>query len=82
MTGSRTKLEIIGANLARLRTAKGHTRVALAESVGLDDSYYSKMERGLRGTSIENYEQLAAKLGVTVTELFAPPKRRPFRRTA
>ena len=58
-----------GTALRDLRLARGLTQDALAEAAGLDRTYPSLLERGLRVPTFLLMWRLAAALGVPVTEL-------------
>lgn len=48
----------------------GISQEELAFRVGLDRTYISGIERGLRNVALKNIERLAGGLGVKVKELF------------
>ena len=58
-------LAALGRNLRRLREAKLLTQEKLAEKAGLDPTYISGIERGLRNPGIKNVARLAKALGLT-----------------
>jgi transcriptional regulator with XRE-family HTH domain len=60
-----------GRRLRKLRTQKGLTLRALAEAVGVDFSYLSKIENGRAGylPGADNIRALAATLGADPLEL-------------
>jgi transcriptional regulator with XRE-family HTH domain len=60
----------LGIRVRELRTARGLTQAALAERAGFRSSYFSHLENGLKGASIETLAAIAAALGVTLSELF------------
>ena len=62
-------LAALGRNLRRLREAKPLTQEKLAEKAGLDSTYISGIERGLRNPGIKNVAKLAKALGITTAEL-------------
>jgi transcriptional regulator with XRE-family HTH domain len=62
--------QIFGANLKRLRLAKGMTQEALEAVSGFDRVYISGIERGVRNPSIKAVAILAEALGVEIAELF------------
>lgn len=59
-----------GARVRELREAMGISQEELAFRVGLDRTYISGIERGLRNVALKNIERLAGGLGVKVKELF------------
>lgn len=59
-----------GERLRSRRAAAELTQAALAERAGLDVSYVSQMERGLRDPSLSSIEALAGALGLSLAEFF------------
>lgn len=55
----------IGANLRRRRAELGLTQEQVAEKISIAVPYYSNIERGARGMSIDVLCSLAATLGVS-----------------
>jgi transcriptional regulator with XRE-family HTH domain len=62
-------LTALGLNVRRQREAKTLTQEKLAELAGLDPTYISGIERGLRNPGIKNVAKLAKALGLTTAEL-------------
>jgi transcriptional regulator with XRE-family HTH domain len=62
-------LAALGQNVRRRREARELTQEKLAERAGLDPTYISGIERGLRNPGIKNVARLAKALGFTTTEL-------------
>ena len=62
-------LAALGASVRRQRDAKGLTQEKLAEKAGLDPTYISDIERGLRNPGIVNVARLAKALGLTTSAL-------------
>jgi transcriptional regulator with XRE-family HTH domain len=62
-------LAALGLNVRRQREAKALTQEKLAEKAGLDPTYISGIERGLRNPGIKNVAKLAKALGLTTAEL-------------
>ncbi len=62
-------LVALGLNLRRQREARQLTQETLAERAGLDPTYISGIERGLRNPGIKNVAKLAKALGLTTAEL-------------
>jgi transcriptional regulator with XRE-family HTH domain len=60
---------VLGPQLRRLRQARGLTLDALAEAVGLDKGFLSRLERGRKSPSVATLLRLSAALGVPVAEL-------------
>jgi transcriptional regulator with XRE-family HTH domain len=68
---------LIGAEIRRLREARGLTLRQVADATDLDFGYIGKIERGENAT-VETYRKIAGELGATLSALFAivdhPPK--------
>ena len=62
-------LSALGQNVRRRREARELTQEKLAERAGLDPTYISGIERGLRNPGIKNVAKLAKALGFTPAEL-------------
>jgi len=62
-------LAALGRNVRQQREAKAFTQEKLAERAGLDPTYISGIERGLRNPGIKNVARLAKALGLTTSEL-------------
>ncbi len=65
--------KILGANLKRLRTAKGWSQEDYAFEAGIHRTYISDIERGARNPTIEVLVKLAAPLGVEAADLIRVP---------
>ncbi len=65
--------KILGANLKRLRTAKGWSQEEYAFEAGIHRTYISDIERGARNPTIEVLVKLAAPLGVEAADLIRAP---------
>ena len=59
----------LGLNVRKRREARELTQVKLAERAGLDATYISGIERGLRTPGIKNVAKLAKALGIATAEL-------------
>lgn len=59
----------LGLNVRKRREARELTQETLAERAGLDPTYISGIERGLRNPGIKNVAKLAKALGLTTAEL-------------
>jgi transcriptional regulator with XRE-family HTH domain len=59
----------LGKKVRQLRTDAGYSQERLGELTGLDRTYISGIERGVRNPSIRNIEKLAKALKVKVTDL-------------
>jgi len=65
--------KILGANLKRLRTAKGWSQEEYAFEADIHRTYISDTERGARNPTIEVLVKLAAPLGVEAADLLRKP---------
>ena len=61
--------EILARNLRLLRSERRLSQEALAEKVGLTQTYLSQVEGGRRNISIDNISALARSLGISISEL-------------
>ena len=59
----------LGLNVRQRREARALTQEKLAERAGLDATYISGIERGLRNPGIKNVAKLAKALGFSTSEL-------------
>jgi len=59
----------LGLNVRTRREARELTQEKLAERAGLDATYISGIERGLRNPGIKNVAKLAKALGQSTAEL-------------
>ncbi len=62
-------LSALGLSVRKNREAREFTQEKLAEKSGLDPTYISDIERGLRNPGIKNVAKLAKALGLTTAEL-------------
>jgi transcriptional regulator with XRE-family HTH domain len=69
MTKSDSVLTALGQNVRKTREAKQITQEKLAEFAGLDPTYISGIERGLRNPGIQNVAKIAKALGLSTSEL-------------
>lgn len=65
---------LFGLRLRQLRLARGMSQEDLAHAAGLDRTYVSSCERGMRNVSLVNLHRLAAALNVLPGELLKPPE--------
>lgn len=70
MTKDNEMLQIIGANIRRLRHYQGYSQEGFANHIGMDRSYLGCIERGERNIASLNLIRIAKGLGVEVGELF------------
>jgi len=61
-----------GARVRQLRTERGLSQEAFADLAKLHRTYIGSIERGEQNISLQNIERVAATLGVSFAELFAP----------
>jgi transcriptional regulator with XRE-family HTH domain len=59
-----------GERIRFLRKERGLSQEEFAQLCGLDRTYISGIERGLRNVSLRNIETLAESLDVPMSELF------------
>jgi transcriptional regulator with XRE-family HTH domain len=59
-----------GRTVQRLRREAKISQEAFADKCGLDRTYVSGIERGLRNLTLRNIEAIAKGLGLTLPELF------------
>lgn len=59
-----------GAHLKKLRLQSGLSQEAFADKSGLDRTYVSGIERGVRNPTLEVISVLAIGLGVELKDLF------------
>ena len=69
MPKSDSVLVTFGRNVRRRREARELTQEKLAEKAGLDPTYISGIERGLRNPGIKKVARLAKALGLTTSAL-------------
>ena len=62
-------LAALGQNVRTRRETRELTQEKLAEKAGLDPTYISGIERGLRNPGIKNVARLARALGFSTAEL-------------
>jgi len=62
--------ERFGDKIRKLRKERGLSQEKLAELSGLDRTYISGIERGLRNVALRNIEALAQALQISISELF------------
>ena len=65
----KTRLQKIGANLLRLRTAKGYTQEQLSYECDVDRAKISKIESGQVNLLVTTLLDLAEGLGVDTAEI-------------
>ena len=59
-----------GRRVRELRKKKGYSQEALGFESGLDRTYISDIERGVRNLSLENIERIANALEVSISQMF------------
>ncbi len=59
----------LGKKVRKLRTDAELSQEIVAEMTGLDRTYISGIERGIRNPSLRNIEKLAKALQVSISEL-------------
>lgn len=63
--------KLVGANVRRLRQARGLTQEQFAERSGFSQQYISDLERGRRNPTIVSLYELATALGAGPIDLLA-----------
>jgi transcriptional regulator with XRE-family HTH domain len=63
---------LVGANVKRIRIAKGLTQEQFSDISGFSQQYLSGLETGLRNPTIVTLYELAKALGVSHVELVMP----------
>ena len=56
----------LGKSIRKMREAKGMSRAALAERVGISDSHLKKIESGSRQPGIDTYQKILNALGASI----------------
>ena len=69
---SKTKLEILGRHIKRLRQERDLSQEALADKAGLNRNSVSAIERGKSAAGADVLFKLADAFGVTPGTLFEP----------
>lgn len=76
--------KLVGRNLRRLRLARGISQEELAFQAGIDRTYMSGLERGVRNPTVLVLDRLAQALNVTIGDIVAaalergtPPRNLP-----
>lgn len=64
-------VKLLGQNVRRVRVAAGLSQEALALELGIDRTYISGIERGVRNPSIKIIVALAERLGSSPAELLS-----------
>lgn len=64
-------LDSIAKTIKRIRKTRGLSQEQLAELSGLDRTYISGVERGLRNITIASLERIITALQLTPNEFFA-----------
>jgi len=57
------------SRLRELRKAKGYSQIQVQMKIGIDQSAYSKLEKGARNLSFENCRMLAVLFGTSMDYL-------------
>lgn len=67
-------LNILCENLRRSRKARGVTQVDMAQRLGIKQSAYSEIERGVCSPTLTTIEKLASALSIAPADLLKPPE--------
>lgn len=65
----------IGLRLRNERKLLGYTQEQIAEVIGVTENFYGKIERGVRGLSLENTIIIYQKLNIDITYLLTGDQR-------
>ena len=60
----------IGNRIRELRTQTGLSQEKFAQKIGMDRTYFARVELGKRNISIVNIEKIANGLEISLSELF------------
>ena len=73
-------LQFIGKRIRSLREARGYSQEDFGHLCGLDRTYISGIERGLRNVGLLNIEAISVALNVPISDLFVghEPSGKPF----
>ena len=66
--------QALGRRLRELRRSRRRTLRSVAEAAEVSESFLSQVERGRANPSVSSLTRIAAALGLTVHELFAPSR--------
>lgn len=69
MTEKQDLLVQFGARVRALRQSEGHSQESFAAHCGLDRTYISGIERGVRNVSLLNISVIASALDLSIAEL-------------
>ena len=67
---------LVGSRVRELRRGLGISQEELAARAGLHRNYVGSVERGQRDIGVGAVNQLAAALGISLAEFFAPFRQR------
>ena len=74
MSAADPVLKALGRRVRELRVARGWSQERLADEAGLDRSYMSGVERGVRNISVLRLAEIASALRVSLSALFPQGK--------
>lgn len=61
---------MVGQRVQELREQRGMNQTDMAATLGMERSYYAKIERGERNCTLDAYERIAAGFGLSLGEFF------------
>ena len=64
-------VQLLGVNVRRYRKLKGMSQERLALDAGMERSYVSDLERGMRNPSVRALGRLAEALGIAPSDLLS-----------
>ncbi|MDU0343786.1 helix-turn-helix domain-containing protein [Bosea rubneri] len=65
--------QTLGKNMRRIRVAAGLSQDEIAVRMGVEQTYVSGLERGVRNPTLTTLERAAMALNVKITELLERP---------
>jgi len=63
--------EAVGLAVRRVRVRRGHTQEELAFLAGVDRTYVSGLERGIRNPALSTLQRVASALNIRLSRLLA-----------
>lgn len=69
--------EVLARNVRLLRAEKGMSQESLAFESGINRTYVSDVERGIRNISLDNISRLAKALGIPAWQLLKDGREEP-----
>ncbi len=73
---SRTLGEAVGAELTRLRVARGWSQQKLADALGYTERYIGQLERGVKSPTLRTIADIAQAFSTTPSNILRAAERR------